>query len=51
MSKKKKVQNEPLYEVSGTNRKMINYKVYQMTSNEKSLYFILAFIVVSSEAY
>lgn len=51
MSKQKKAQNEPLYEVSGTNRKMINYKVYKMTANEKSLYFILAFIVGAIVAY
>lgn len=47
----KNKQNEPLFEVSGTNRKMINYKVYKMTSNEKLLYFILAFIVGAAVAY
>lgn len=51
MSKKKNTQNEPLYEVSGTNRQMINYKVYKMSANEKSLYFILAFIVGAAVAY
>lgn len=51
MSKKKNTQNEPLYEVSGTNRQMINYRVYKMTANEKSLYFILAFIVGAAVAY
>lgn len=52
MKKKNKTkQNEPLYEVSGTNRKMINYKVYQMTSNERLLYFMLAFIVGAAVAY
>ena len=51
MSKKKNVPNEPLYEVSGTNRKMINYKVYQMTANEKTLYFILAFVIGAAVAY
>lgn len=51
MSKKKYTQNEPLYEVSGTNRQMINYKVYKMSANEKLLYFILAFIVGAAVAY
>ena len=51
MSKKKNTQAEPLYEVSGTNRKMINYKVYRMTANEKALYFILAFVVGAAVAY
>ena len=51
MSKKKNTQNEPLYEVSGTNRQMINYKVYKMSANEKSLYFILAFVVGAAVAY
>lgn len=51
MSKKKNPQTEPLYEVSGTNRKMINYKVYRMTANEKALYFILAFVVGAAVAY
>lgn len=51
MSKKKNTQNEPLYEVSGTNRQMINYKVYQMSANEKALYFILAFVIGAAVAY
>lgn len=51
MKKNKVKQNEPLYEVSGTNRQMINYKVYQMTSNEKLLYFVLAFVVGAAVAY
>lgn len=51
MKKKKATQNEPLYEVSGTNRQMINYKVYKMTPNEKALYFILAFVVGAGVAY
>lgn len=51
MKKNKKIQEEPLYEVSGTNRKMINYKVYQMSSNEKLLYFVLAFVVGAVVAY
>lgn len=49
MSKKK--IDEPLYEVSDTNQKMINYKVYKMTANEKLLYFILAFVVGAVVAY
>ncbi len=51
MSKKKKAHTESLYEVSGTNRKMINYKVYRMTANEKALYLILAFVIGAAVAY
>ena len=51
MSKKKTTQNEPLYEVSGTNRQMINYRVYKMSANEKLLYSILAFVVGAAVAY
>ena len=51
MGKKKNTQTEPLYEVSGTNRKMINYKVYRMTANEKALYFLLAFVIGAAVAY
>lgn len=51
MKKNKKKQDEPLYEVSGTNKKMINYKVYQMSFNEKLLYFALAFVVGAAVAY
>lgn len=51
MGKKKSISNEPLYEVSGTNRKMINYKVYKMSANEKALYFILAFVIGAAVAY
>lgn len=51
MSKKKNTQNEPLYEVSGTNRQMINYKVYKMSANEKAMYFILAFVIGAAVAY
>lgn len=51
MSKKKNTQNEPLYEVSGTNRQMINYKAYKMSANEKALYFILAFVIGAAVAY
>lgn len=51
MSKKKNTQNEPLYEVSGTNRQMLNYKTYKMSANEKALYFILAFVIGAAVAY
>ncbi len=51
MAKKKKKVDEPLYEVSGTNQQMINYKVYKMSGNEKTLYFLLAFIVGAAVAY
>lgn len=43
--------NEPLYEISGTNRRMINYKAYKMSPSEKALYFILAFVVGAGVAY
>lgn len=48
---KKNTKTEPLYEVSGTNRKMINYKVYRLTANEKALYFLLAFVIGCAVAY
>lgn len=51
MGRKKNASNEPLYEISGTNRQMINYKVYKMSANEKILYFILAFIIGAAVAY
>ena len=51
MSKKKNPQAERLYEVSGTNRKMLNYKVYRMSANEKALYFVLAFVIGAAVAY
>ncbi len=51
MSKKKNARIEQLYEVSGTNRKMINYKVYRMSAGEKALYFILAFVVGAAVGY
>ncbi|MCR4614910.1 MAG: hypothetical protein K5756_01995 [Clostridiales bacterium] len=43
--KNKKKVEEPLFVVSATNQKLLNYKVYRMTSNEKMGYFLLAFIV------
>lgn len=51
MKKNKNIVEESLYEVSGTNRQMINYKVYKLTSNEKALYFIIAFVVGAIVAY
>ena len=51
MSKKNKAPNEPLYEVSGTNRQMINYRVYRMSANERLLNFLLAFVVGAAVAY
>lgn len=51
MDKKKKDKNQPLYETSGTNRQMINYKVYKMSANEKAMYFILAFVIGAAVAY
>ncbi len=51
MRKNKTVINEPLYEVSATNRKMTNYRVYQMTANEKLLYIAIAFVIGAAVAY
>lgn len=51
MKKKKNMPNETLYEVSATNRQMINYKVYRMTASEKALYFMIAFVVGAAVAY
>lgn len=51
MKKNKVSQQEQMYEVSATNQRMINYKVYNMTSNEKALYFMLAFVVGMAVAY
>lgn len=51
MAKKKKEDIQPLYEVSGTNRQMLNYKTYKFTTNEKALYAIFAFIVGAGVAY
>ncbi len=51
MSKKAKAQTEPVYEVSATNRQLINYKVYRFSPNERLLYFILAFVVGAGVAY
>lgn len=48
---KNKKENEPLYEVSSTNRQMINYKAYRMSSNEKLLYFVLSFVIGAAVAY
>ena len=51
MSRKNKKTDEPLFEVSGTNQQMINYKAYKMSGNEKALYFILAFVIGAAVAY
>lgn len=51
MKKNKAKNNQPAFEVSATNRQMINYRVYHMTANEKALYFILAFVVGAGVAY
>lgn len=45
MKKEEKKGNEPQYFMSPTNIETLNYKVYYMTKKEKSLYFILAFVV------
>ena len=49
--KKNKNNSEERYQVSATNRQMLNYKVYKMASNEKMLYFIMAFVLAAAVAY
>ena len=49
--KKNKNNSEEIYQVSATNRQMINYKVYNMAANEKMLYFIMAFVLAAVVAY
>lgn len=51
MKKRKTEQEQIIFEVSATNRQMINYKVYQMSANEKALHFIIAFVVGVAVAY
>lgn len=51
MKKENKQSNIPTYEISATNRQMLNYKVYKMSSNERLLYFILAFVIGAVVAY
>ncbi len=51
MKKNKALKEEQIYEVSATNRQMINYGVYKMTPNEKALYFIIAFVIGAVVAY
>ncbi len=49
--KKKDEPEEELYVASGTNNQMLNYKAYKMTSDEKMLYFGLAFVIGAGVAY
>ena len=49
-SKKNKVE-EPQYYLSATNMPTYNYKVYHMKLIEKTLYFLLAFIVGAAVGY
>lgn len=51
MKKNKQAQMEPTFEISGTNRQMINYKVYKMKPNEKAICFIIAFVIGAAVAY
>ena len=51
MRKKEKQVQAPAFEISGTNRKMINYQVYEMTANEKAIYFLIAFVIGAAVAY
>ncbi len=51
MFKKKEKVEEVLFEISGTNQPMLNYKVYKMTKNEKLVYFSIAFVVGALVGY
>ena len=52
MRKNKNTEEKPqLYEISGTNRQMLNYAVYEMSASEKLLYFALAFIIGAAVGY
>lgn len=49
--KKEKKIEEPQYYTSATNMPTYNYKVYNMKKSEKTLYFLLAFIVGAAVGY
>ena len=49
--KKEKEIEEPQYYTSATNMPTYNYKVYNMKKSEKTLYFLLAFIVGAAVGY
>ncbi len=51
MAKKKNQVDEPLYEISGTNRQVLNYKTYKFSVTEKILYALAAFIAGAAVAY
>lgn len=51
MRKKEKQVQAPAFEISGTNKKMINYQVYEMSKNEKAIYFLIAFVIGAAVAY
>lgn len=49
--KKNKKEKEPQYYTSATNMPVLNYKVYHMSKLEKSIYFLLAFLVGAAVGY
>ena len=49
--KKKQTNTMSSYELSSTNKRVINYRVYNMSANEKILYFLLAFVIGAAVAY
>lgn len=49
--KKNKKEKEPQYYTSATNMPVLNYKVYYMSKLEKSMYFLLAFLVGAAVGY
>ena len=49
--KKNKKEKEPQYYTSATNMPVLNYKVYYMSKLEKSIYFLLAFLVGPAVGY
>lgn len=48
---KKKKEKEPQYFISDTNMKTLNYRVYYMKPLEKTMYFLMAFIVGAAVGY
>ncbi len=48
---KKNIEKEPQYYLSATNIQVLNYKVYYMSTTEKILHFLLAFIIGAAVGY
>lgn len=50
-AKKAKKVNEPQYYTSATNMRTLNYRVYEMNTVEKILYFLIGFVVGAAVGY